>query len=139
MKCVFSSLVVPSSHSFCAGRLPFCLKVSLKSGSLLFIFDVYTVFDLIQCARWMQKNEPVLTYRLINIFMVDSWAVVSFSLVARARAHTVRAQCYCDHCVFPTSVHSLRVSTLLVSFFGDFISHIFFSRMTNETKNVSNK
>lgn len=34
-------------------------------GSIVAVWCVYTVFDLIQCARWMQKNEcRVLTYTL---------------------------------------------------------------------------
>lgn len=78
---------------------PFCFKVSLKCFvSLLFSFlelrlllfwCVYTVFDLIQCARWMQKNEHAAYSHshtlarsrlcwLIYIFMADSWTLVMF-------------------------------------------------------------
>lgn len=62
--------------------------VSLRSSLFRFLsvdccffWCVYTVFDLIQCARWMQKNEHAAHSRLcwlINIFMADSWTLVMF-------------------------------------------------------------
>lgn len=90
----------------------------------LFFLDVYTLFDLIQCARWMRKNERV--HWLINIFMVFH-SCISFSLSFSRWIHVVFSSmdvCYnikvwhWDHCFF-VPVHS---TFILLNILGDFLS-----------------